>query len=68
MSLSRAEQARRRRFQSFMETYYAARQADLDRLEHETCLYPAEIRDWITQHGHPLYFKRYLIESKGLPR
>lgn len=51
--MSAAERARRARFRQFMADYYAARQADLAHLEAVTAM---------------LYFKRYLIASRGLPR
>lgn len=51
-----------------MEAYYAARHADLARLEQDTALYPTEVADWVREHGHPMYFKRWLVQSRGIPR
>lgn len=68
VTVSPAEAARRDRFRVFMDVYYFGRQADLDRLEAETGLYPAEVAEWIERNGHPLYFRKYLEESRGMPR
>lgn len=62
-----AERARRRRFARFMEAYYAAREAWERACEHATALYPAEVREF-HQDVPPVLFKRWLIDSRGMPR
>lgn len=66
--VSAKEQARRARFRNFMMDYYLARHTDLMAMEAATSMYAAEVRDWIERHGHPMYFKRWLILSRGMPR
>ena len=52
-----------------MDTYYSARYADLQRMEAETMLYPAEVAEWKARNpNRPLVFKTYLIQSAGTPR
>ena len=66
---SPAEEARRARFETFVDGYYFARHADLLQLEAETGLYEAEVAGWKEAHpGRPLTFKAYLIGSRGMPR
>lgn len=65
--MSEAERRRRHRFRRFMSEYYAARQADLLALEHATGMYAAEVSEYLSQHP-PMVFKRWLIESRGMPR
>ena len=66
--MSEREQARRRRFRMFMAEYYAARQADLLALESATALYAAEVAEYVANYGSPMYFKRWLTESRGQAR
>ena len=63
--MSEREQARRRRFRVFMAEYYAARQADLLALEAATALYAAEVAEYVERFGPPMYFRRWLEESRG---
>ena len=60
-----SEQARRRRFRVFMAEYYAARQADLLALEAATALYAAEVAEYVERFGRPMYFRRWLEDSRG---
>lgn len=63
--MSEQEQARRRRFRVFMAEYYAARQADLLALESATAMYDAEVAEYVERFGRPMYFRRWLEESRG---
>ena len=62
--MSDREQARRRRFRVFMAEYYAARQADLLALA-ATALYAAEVAEYVERFGRPMYFRRWLEDSRG---
>ena len=62
--MSDREQARRRRFRLFMAEYYAARQADLLALEAATALY-AEVAEYVERFDRPMYFRRWLEDSRG---
>ena len=62
------EAARRARHRAFVGCYYAARQADLLALEAATAMYAAEVAEYVAQHGPPMHFKRWLVESRGCPR
>ena len=62
--MSEREQARRRRFRVFMAEY-AARQADLLALEAATALYAAEVAEYVERFGPPMYFRRWLEDSRG---
>lgn len=46
-----------------METYYAARDAWLSSLEHETRMYPAEMEAFAEANPRPL-FKAHLIDQR----
>ena len=59
--MSERERARRRRFRVFM----AARQADLLALEAATALYAAEVAEYVERFGRPMYFRRWLEDSRG---
>lgn len=65
--MSPAERARRRRFQSFMDGYYTARQAWLSACESATAMYATEVAEY-RQGNPPMVFKRYLLDSRGMPR
>ena len=63
--MSERERARLRRFRVFMAEYYAARQADLLALEAATALYAAEVAEYVERFGRPMYFRRWLEDSRG---
>lgn len=65
--MSPAEHARRQRFGHFMDTYYMARHAWLMACEAATACYAAEVTAY-RQENPPMVFKRYLVESRGMPR
>ena len=63
--MSERERARRHRFRVFMAEYYAPRQADLLALEAATALYAAEVAEYVERFGPPMYFRRWLEDSRG---
>ena len=48
-----------------MAEYYAARQADLLALEVATAMYAAEVAEYVERFGPPMYFRRWLEDSRG---
>ena len=62
--MSDRERARRRRFRLFMAEY-SARQADLLALEAASAMYAAEVAEYVERFGPPMYFRRWLEESRG---
>lgn len=48
---------------NMMAEYHAIREAWWQRMEHETMLYPAEVREYRAQHPQ-LTFKQFLIGRK----
>ena len=63
--MSEQERARRSRFRVFMAEHYAARQADLLALEAATAMYAAEVAEYVERFGRPMYFRRWLEDSRG---
>lgn len=66
--MSPRERARRARFSAFMSSYYAARAADVAALEAATAMYATEVAEYIATVGAPMHFKKWLIQSAGIPR
>jgi len=69
---TRAEDARRVRFEQFMQTYWTQLQAWIAAAEYETCTTPfagrSEELDHYRQAHPPMLFRDYLIASRGCPR
>ena len=42
-----------------------ARQADLLALESATAMYAAEVAEYVERFGRPMYFRRWLEDSRG---
>ena len=59
--MSERERARRHRFRVFMADYAA----DLLALEAATALYAAEVAEYVERFGRPMYFRRWLEDSRG---
>lgn len=65
--MSDRERARRRRFRHFMDVYHAARHAYELQVEAVTAGYAAELAEY-RRNVEAVTFKRYLTDSRGLPR